>query len=403
MTQTKEGLRSSGDEGKRKDEGNMMEMIKQMMERAEENRKKENLEAEKRPEERSERDKLETKKVLEDIITTLEGNQRRIDEKLEEIQRRTDEKIIESHKILNDNLNVLNDIQRNSKISIENLEIRQQITETNVESNKINLEYLKEKLVDEEREIAKWGQITNHNSESIGRIESHVVELEGNFVTESRTLKGTVEEWNKENNEALIRLRKEIDTIRISGTGAINSENYHQLYKIKPEVWPKFKGNGDKIHPMTYLNNLLKLTVDIHDPRLILTLIRLTLEERALEWYEMVLDKCSTIEDFQREFKHQFWNKKHQDYQRVRLMTGKYNEKRGTRENYACDLYNRSKHIENTNEAEIAQHILNHFILSDNQSIICQSVGNMDELIEILRRLDYLTEVQNREKFNKGN
>ncbi|XP_071055048.1 putative leucine-rich repeat-containing protein DDB_G0290503 [Onthophagus taurus] len=402
---------SSGDDKGKGEEGGIAEMLKQFMGKIEgnmgkmeENREKDKLELASLLEKNREKDKLE-------LISLLEENQMRfanilndkLTEKLEENQRKTDEKLAEHQEKINGSLNQFYQVQQKFNSNINDLEIKQAKTEARVEENRGHLENLAGQIIEDKNEISKIRQLMTHNSESIGKVESHVTEMEGNFIKENQNLKGKFEEWGQGNSEEFLKLKREIENIRRTGVSSMSYENCRQLYKIKPELWPKFKGNGDKIHPMTYLNNLVQLTQEMDDQRMILTMIRLTLEERALEWYEMVSDRCNDLEDFKREFKNQFWNRKQQDYQQVRLLTGKYNERRGTRETYACDLYNRSKHIENINESEIAQHILNHFILSDNQSIICQNVKNMDELTEILRRLDYLTEVQNRDRINKGN
>ncbi|KAK9711571.1 hypothetical protein QE152_g25392 [Popillia japonica] len=50
--------------------------------------------------------------------------------------------------------------------------------------------------------------------------------------------------------------------------------------------------------------------------------------------------------------------------------------------------------IEGLSEKEIVQHILSHFILSDSHAVICRDVHTLDGLMEILRRLDDLTDLQ---------
>ncbi|XP_071052950.1 arginine and glutamate-rich protein 1-B-like [Onthophagus taurus] len=92
-----------------------------------------------------------------------------------------------------------------------------------------------------------------------------------------------------ENYDNVIKI---IENIKKTRSNMINLDSTSTLLYLKSEMWPKFRGIKDKIHPMTYLHNLIRLTTDIDDPKLILNLIQLTLEEQALEWYEMVANKC---------------------------------------------------------------------------------------------------------------
>ncbi|XP_071057539.1 homeobox protein 2-like [Onthophagus taurus] len=179
----------------------------------------------------------------------------------------------------------------------------------------------------------------------------------------------------------------------------INLDSTSTLSYLKPEMWPKFRGTKDKIHPMTYLNNLIRLTTDIDDPKLILNLIQLTLEEQALEWYEMAANKCHNLDDFKNEFVKQLWNSNQQHRQKLKLLNGKYNENwKVSREIYACDVYNRSKYIQGLEEKEITEILIKHFVNADNVAVVYQNISSMNELMEILRRLDDFTENQRKER-----
>nr|XP_022904735.1 glycosyltransferase-like protein gnt13 [Onthophagus taurus] len=169
---------------------------------------------------------------------------------------------------------------------------------------------------------------------------------------------------------------------------------------IKPEMWQKFNGNFNQLHPMTYLNNIIRLTQDIDDNKTVMNLIRLTLTEKALEWFEMVSDKCQNAEEFKREFVHQYWSRSQQDKLRIELLTGKYREGLKNRENYACELYNKCKHIKDLEERNIVLYLLNHFTMSDNSTILCQNINTIEELMEILRRLDTYSVMNRREQYN---
>nr|XP_022910164.1 GATA zinc finger domain-containing protein 4-like [Onthophagus taurus] len=206
-------------------------------------------------------------------------------------------------------------------------------------------------------------------------------------------------ELNKQNSENIEHLKikeyedyenvkKLINEIKTTRNNVINVDSPSTIPYLKPEMWPKFNGYHYKIHPMTYLQNIQKLTQDLQDEKTVMNLVRLTLNDRALEWFEMVSEKCSTFQDFSREFINQFWNRSQQDQLRVELLAGTYKDNSGSRENYACKLYNKCKYIYGLDENTIAMYLLSHFRTTDNNSVLCQTVRNMNELIEILRRLD---------------
>ncbi|KAK9687824.1 Aspartyl protease [Popillia japonica] len=229
-------------------------------------------------------------------------------------------------------------------------------------------------------------------------------------------------------------MSQELARIKSMGVRTIYAEGHGNVKPyLKPETGPKFSGHLDKLHPMTYLRNIkrlteditdarlainlirltliekalewfdMRLTEDITDARLAINLIRLTLIEKALEWFDMVSERCNTTVQFEQEFRKQYWNETQQDRQRIQLLTGRYREGPTTRENYATDMFNRCKNIPALSEQDIAKYLLNHFILSDNQAIICQDVEDMEQLMKILRRLDDLSEVQRAARMNQHN
>lgn len=199
-------------------------------------------------------------------------------------------------------------------------------------------------------------------------------------------------------------MSQELARIKSMGVRTIYAEGHGNVKPyLKPETGPKFSGHLDKLHPMTYLRNIKRLTEDITDARLAINLIRLTLIEKALEWFDMVSERCNTTVQFEQEFRKQYWNETQQDRQRIQLLTGRYREGPTTRENYATDIFNRCKNIPALSEQDIAKYLLNHFILSDNQAIICQDVEDMEQLMKILRRLDDLSEVQRAARMNQHN
>ncbi|KAK9730847.1 hypothetical protein QE152_g14170 [Popillia japonica] len=127
-------------------------------------------------------------------------------------------------------------------------------------------------------------------------------------------------------------------------------------------------------------------------------MIRISLEERALEWYESVSEHITNIEKFETAFQKQYWSQDQQDRTKIQLMTGRYREGPLKRETYACDTYNKCKHLTGMTEREIVQGILRHLIITDPTSVACQDIQNLDKLMEFLRKLDEVTETQRNQR-----
>lgn len=202
-------------------------------------------------------------------------------------------------------------------------------------------------------------------------------------------------ELYKEDRRIYEDIQKELETIKQKEKRIVYAEG-QITPTIKPELWPKFRGFQDKIHPMTFLKNIIRLTEDITDEKQRMKLIQLSLEHRAMEWFEIFSDRCLTVEEFIREFMRKYWNDDQQDRLRVILLTGRYVEGYTSRELYACDLYNKCKHLDGISEAEITKYLLKHFVYVDGYSIVCQQIKTIDKLLEILRKLDDLSEIRNR-------
>lgn len=198
-------------------------------------------------------------------------------------------------------------------------------------------------------------------------------------------------------------MEKEINILRKQGFRNISVSSTNSPI-IHHSEWPKFGGVNDNIHSMCYLQNILRLTSDIEDPKQGLTLIALTLRNRALEWWNRICDQVSTLEEFAIQFERQFWSQSLIDRQKIQLLTARYKPALGTRESYATSMYNCCKYIPDMSEKEIATYLLKHFIVTESDSILSRDVNNIEELIELLRKLDDLSDlrVQQRVQLNQG-
>ncbi|KAK9738458.1 hypothetical protein QE152_g9808 [Popillia japonica] len=212
---------------------------------------------------------------------------------------------------------------------------------------------------------AKLGEVKGQLSKTEERID----QVEQVTAQQQERMHIEVQYIRKQYEKVGEEIKEELKKNPSQGSTIIHAEGCHTpaLFR-KPELWPKFKGYQDKLNPMTYIKNVVRLTAGIRDPSEALNLIRISLQERALEWFESVSDQVHNVDDFCEAFKRQYWDKNQQNRVKVQLLTGKYREGPLKREVYACDLYNKSKNIEGLSEKEIVQHILSHFILQRLQN-----------------------------------
>ncbi|KAK9721254.1 hypothetical protein QE152_g21644 [Popillia japonica] len=117
----------------------------------------------------------------------------------------------------------------------------------------------------------------------------------------------------------------------------------------------------------------------------------------------MVSERCKNLDQFQNEFIRKFWNLDEQNRQKITLVTGKHLINQGSRCNYACDLYNRCKYVTGLEEEEIAKYILRHFIDTDNAVVMNQTIHNIDDLMELLKKLDDYTDDQRKSRADNHN
>lgn len=248
-------------------------------------------------------------------------------------------------------------------------------------------------------------QLLNQEVDSVHvKIDSVVQsadETRDKFEKEATNLQNRIESIIERERTAREQLEKKIELIKRQGTLTIPADSSMTNLFLKPEMWPRFRGHKDKLHPMTYLKNVRRLTANTENPDIALNLIRISLEERALEWYESICDRITDVEEFSEYFKKQYWNRGQQDRVKIQLMTGRYRIGLLKRETYACDMYNKCKHIDGISEREIVQNIMRHFILTDPATSISPEIQSLDELMEILRRLDEVAELQRNQRMEQ--
>ncbi|KAK9700585.1 hypothetical protein QE152_g31144 [Popillia japonica] len=172
---------------------------------------------------------------------------------------------------------------------------------------------------------AKLGEVKGQLSkteERIDQVEQVTAQQQERMHIEVQYIRKQYEKVGEEIKEELKKNPSQGSTIIHA---VFHAEGCHTpaLFR-KPELWPKFKGYQDKLNPMTYIKNVVRLTAGIRDPSEALNLIRISLQERALEWFESVSDQVHNVDDFCEAFKRQYWDKNQQNRVKVQLLTGKY-------------------------------------------------------------------------------
>ncbi|KAI4454234.1 hypothetical protein MML48_10g00018272 [Holotrichia oblita] len=323
----------------------------------------------------------EMQKYAKDIQTNMVNLEQRMDTRLNENIQKTQDLQIKTKKDL-EQIGMLME----NKIQEEQKEIQNQvdILYSRIRDNKEDTKQIQGDII-------------------ILKEDSIKLQVKVNLMDEQ--CRTSINKLQQEESDFFENIRSELEQIkRFNNRVIFNDRNNTYNPYLKPQMWPKYRDSQDQVHAMTYLKNIKRLTMEIEDDRQKMNLIRLTLEGRALEWFEMAEDRCDTFEQFEKEFVLQYWNKNIQDRTKVNLLTGRYQEGIVNRENYARDMFNKSKHLPGMSEEEIVRHILNHFIITDGHVVISKEVTSIEELMETLRRLDDLTDLQRQNlRINDGN
>ncbi|KAI4470484.1 hypothetical protein MML48_1g05895 [Holotrichia oblita] len=335
---------------------------------------------------------------LQDIninIQNLQCTQGQLDLKFDNNSQRLNTHIQDIQGQLNIQKNIIEDLQTHMINLQEETRKEMQKYAKDIQTNMVNLEQRMDTRLNENIQKTQDLEIkTKKDLEQIGMLmENKIQEEQKEIQNQEDSIKlqvkvnlmdeqcrTSINKLQQEEGDFFENIRSELEQIKRSNNRVIfNDRNNTYNPYLKPQMWPKYRDSQDQVHAMTYLKNIKRLTMEIEDDRQKMNLIRLTLEGRALEWFEM-------------------------DRTKVNLLTGRYQEGIVNRENYARDMFNKSKHLPGMSEEEIVRHILNHFIITDGHVVISKEVTSIEELMETLRRLDDLTDLQRQNlRINDGN
>ncbi|KAK9688452.1 hypothetical protein QE152_g35315 [Popillia japonica] len=342
---------------------------------------------------------------LDAIDTEVQSIRTQLYEQLTELKTEetiTHQRLDTIHNIQEAHTNQITQLDERISNNTQDLTTHIQNLQQNMHTNIKHVQEKSQKMVDELKDLQPQ---LNHIHQQVGQAHHRINQVEyltketkENFSQETQDLQKLIERITENEAQARQQLRREMEKLKKQEMNLIPTEKTLTKLYLKPEMWPKFKGHRDKLHPMTYLSNICRLANNIANPDIALNLIRIFLEERALEWYESVSEHITNIEEFERAFRKQYWSQDQQDHTKMQLMTGRYRERPLKRETYACDTYNKCKHLTRMTEREIVQGIVRHFIITDPTSVVCEDIQNLDELMEFLRKLDEVTETQRNQR-----
>lgn len=163
---------------------------------------------------------------------------------------------------------------------------------------------------------------------------------------------------------------------------------------------PKFSGYY-KDNPMTFLRTIKSYMRGITDEISKLHFIRACLKDYALQWYHMIMDDVIDFKDFESRFTRQYWGQTQQRRIRHDLIFGKYRSG-SSRENYVIRKYSFLKYIiPKIEESDIVSQLAAHFDHNVTQTVALQGIETIEELLELVKRLDDIDEKGY--NFNGGN
>ncbi|XP_071055053.1 uncharacterized protein PF3D7_1120000-like [Onthophagus taurus] len=294
---------SSGDRKGKSEDRILMEFLKQMQENVNENQRKNkeraaqdkkemmdnfNEKAEERQriaEERAEQKADERQRIAEEraeqrteqnkreIIELLKNNQQLTDEKLNEYKSEVNHKIEETKLELQNSLKSLYENQVGIDEKIKKIEENQNCTEAKFESlnelnfklnrdiNEIQTKVQKVDIQQENisKELVEIKEQISLHQDKIHKIEYYTTSLEGKIDNETTNLKSSLENYKGEEKLKLELLENELKKLKRVGININNIDQNKINPYLKPEMWPRFKGSSDKLQPMTYLNNIIRL------------------------------------------------------------------------------------------------------------------------------------------------
>ncbi|XP_043288413.1 myb-like protein P [Venturia canescens] len=158
--------------------------------------------------------------------------------------------------------------------------------------------------------------------------------------------------------------------------------------KIKP---PTFDGSSNK-RPIKFIKEF-RHYCEVTNPTFteMKYLLSQSLEKAAKEWWELVEDQVNSFEDVEKRFTNRFWS--HDVQRRVRkdLEFGKYPEKPGklTKVEYATRTFGAARDlIPPPSDPDIVASLSQHFTEEIRATIISRGFETLEQLIELLEKLD---------------
>ncbi|KAK9728855.1 hypothetical protein QE152_g16993 [Popillia japonica] len=161
---------------------------------------------------------------------------------------------------------------------------------------------------------------------------------------------------------------------------------------IFKESLPKFYGNN-VVNAMTYegyrrKSNIKKVLANVNTEHRKFELLRASLKESALNWWEMISEDVATFEEFEREFTNQYWGQTQQMRARQDLMFGSYRVGGyESRENYIIKKYSIVRHLTpKMVEEDIVTQLARHFDKEVIHAVALRGVKTIKELIELMQK-----------------
>lgn len=301
------------------------------------------------------------------------------------------------------------------KEEIRTIEVRQSITEVEVKDLYKKNEMAKESYLEVKdlvgRVDARVSEVQGNVATEIGKVHNQYLNLNTRLGVTYNKLEGEVKD-RMDNIEQGVNKRLDIISEKINLTCNSSFLNQSAPITMSPESLPKFNGSNS-VNPINFLRNLKSCVEYMPTESRKLQIVRASLRESALIWWDMVSDDVQTFAEFEQRFRNQYWGQTQQMRVRQDLLFGQYRVGGyESREMYIIKKYAVIKHLTPPiAEIDVVMQLTRHFDYDVVHAVALRGVETIEQLIDLVKKLDDADTrdrrqeqyVSSREWCNRGN
>lgn len=327
----------------------------------------------------------ESRKFEQRILSILEQGRIETQKQIDNVQKEMDQ---ESRLWRQENENRKEDVER-LKVKQDTASSERKILEQQLDQvRKTTQEQIQKQKTDTVTEIGKMHQQIINISEEIITINTRVDSMQRANLLNSEKIENHIKvRFDEVEMGVNHRLENLAGLINISGNGSMYSSQ--SPMSIHPDLVPKFSGNQNA-NPMKFLKNLKACVEYLPTESRKFQIIRASLRDSALIWWDMVSDDVRTFSEFEKKFISQYWGQTQQMRVRQDLLLGHYRQGGyDSREMYVIKKYSMIKYlIPRIEEIDVVTQLTRHFDNDVIHAVALRGVETIEQLIELVKKLD---------------